>query len=116
LFQVAAQRIVTEHVIAEAYNVGKNLSCFRGKKELVWRAAMEILDNPGIEEASLAISELKDSPGFRDILLQTGPADTGLLFIAEQRKAILLTEDGPLQHWASVRSISCRTLNQIGNE
>jgi hypothetical protein len=114
LFKVAAQRIVTQHVIAEAYNLGKNLSCFRGKKELVWRSALKILENPGIDEASIAISELNSS-AYREILLQIGPADAGLLYIAEQRKAVVLTEDGPLQHWASTRSISCLTLNQIGN-
>jgi rRNA-processing protein FCF1 len=114
LFQYSAKRIVTQHVIAEAYGLRGRLGSFRSRKDLVWRAALEILSNPGIEEDSVQVKELNDLPEYQKILTVIGPADTGLLYVAEQRHAVLLTEDGPLQRWASVRSIPWLTLNQLG--
>jgi rRNA-processing protein FCF1 len=113
-FQNAAQSAVTQHVIAETYGLRNRLGAFRSRKDLVWRAALEILRSPGIVEVSFQLEELDDLPEYRKILIEIGPTDTGLLYIAQQRKAVLLTEDGPLQHWASVRSIPWLTLNQLG--
>lgn len=50
----------------------------------------------------------------RKILTDIGPTDTGLLYIAQKRKATILTEDGRLRNWARVRSIPVLALNQIG--
>jgi rRNA-processing protein FCF1 len=114
LFQSATQRIVTQHVIAEAYGLRSKLGAFRSRKSLVWRAALEILRSPGIEEDSFQVRQLSDLPEYRKILTEIGPADTGLLFTAERRKATILTEDRELWHWATVRNIPVLALNQIG--
>jgi len=107
LFSVA-QSIVTSHVIAEAYNLGKNRGYFRGKGELVWSAAQAIVDNPGIEEVSFAVSQVKESRQYQEILKHVGPTDTGVLHTAERRKASILTEDRDLQGWAAKLNIPWR--------
>lgn len=64
LVQSSAQRIVTQHVIAEAYGLRGRLGSFRSRKDLVWRAALEILSNPGIEEDWVQVRELNDLPEY----------------------------------------------------
>jgi hypothetical protein len=116
LFNAAAARIVTEHVISETFSLGKNFRYFSGNRELVWKSALQIFDRPGIEEVSIRVDDLKGLPVYGEILLKAGPTDTGLLFVAEQRQATILTEDGPLWNWASDRNIQWLSLNQIGSE
>jgi hypothetical protein len=114
LFNFAAHRIVTQHVIAEAYSLGTK-KFFRGKKERFWNSVLAILYNPGIEEASFAAQDVKESAQYQKILREIGPTDTGLLYTAQQRKGTILTNDGPLQHWASTLLIPWTSLNQIGS-
>jgi rRNA-processing protein FCF1 len=113
-FNFAAHRIVTQHVIAEAYSRGKKF--FPGKKELFWKSVLAILRNRGIEEASFVVRDMVDATSYEKILSEIGPADAGILYTAQQRKATILTNDGPLQHWASARNIQWLSLNQISSE
>jgi len=42
-----------------------------------------------------------------------GPADTGLFYVADQQKLILLTEDGKLLHEAYNRPVTVATLGEL---
>jgi hypothetical protein len=110
-FNSAAHRIVTQHVIAETYSLGKK---FFPKKELFWKSVLEILHNHGIVEASFAVQDVRESAEYQRILREVGPADAGLLYTAQQREGTILTTDGPLQHWASTLYIPWKSLNQLG--
>jgi hypothetical protein len=112
----SAQRIVTQHVIAEAYNLRTRLGSLSNRRDLVWQGALDILRDPGIEEESIRIRDLNGKPDYRDILTTLGPADTGLLYIAEQRKGTIITEDGPLLNFALDRGIRWRSLKGIDTE
>jgi rRNA-processing protein FCF1 len=113
-FNSAAHRIVNQHVIAEAYNLGKRF--FPGQKELFWKSVLEILNNHGIVEASFAVRDVKESAEYQKILREIGPTDAGLLDTAQQSNGTILTNDGPLQQWASALLIPSKSLNQIGSE
>jgi rRNA-processing protein FCF1 len=110
LFRSAERRIVTQHVVAESYGLRKRLA-FR--KDLIWASAIGLLANPGIEEQSCQVGDLLRE-GYRDILAEIGPSDAGLILTAEQQKATIVTDDGPLAYWARVRSIPAVLLSQLG--
>jgi hypothetical protein len=116
LFRSAAQRVVTQHVIAEAYNLRTRLGSLSNQRELVWQGALDILRDPGIEEEPFRIRDLDAKPEYRKILTTLGPTDTGLLYIAEHRNATIITEDGPLLSRALDRGIRCRSLKGIDAE
>jgi hypothetical protein len=115
-FRSAAQRVVTQHVIAEAYNLRRRLGSLSNQRELVWQGALDILRDPGIEEEPFRIRDLDGKPEYRKILTTLGPTDTGLLYIAEQRNATIITEDKPLLSFALDRGIRCRSLKGIDAE
>lgn len=114
LFQGAKRRIVTQHVIAETYGSRNRLASFRHRRDLVWRSAIALLTDPGIEEYSCPIRHVHDRPEYRKILVALGPADAGLIYVAEQLDATVITDDGPLKHWAGVRSVPAVLLNELG--
>jgi predicted DNA-binding protein (UPF0278 family) len=102
-------RNVTQHIVAEAYGLRKLL---RFQKDLIWQSALGLFKNPGIEEWSCTVEDLRD--GYRDILIQVGPADAGLILTAERQKATIVTDDGGLAHCAGVRSVPAVLLHQLG--
>jgi rRNA-processing protein FCF1 len=115
VFETAAKRVVTQHVVAEAYGLRKRLaSSYR--KDVVWQGALTILRHPGIEEESFQVVDLDADPKYHAVLIALGPSDAGILYTAERRKATILTDDGELQHWASTRNIQWLSLNLIGSE
>ena len=105
---------MTQHVVAEAFGLRARLGLFRHRRELVWQAALGLLSQPGIEEHPVRVTELAESPDYRRLLQEIGPVDAGLIYTAERRGAVILSEDGPLQHWAGARSVEVKSLNQIG--
>jgi hypothetical protein len=113
LFRSAARRIVTQHVVAEAYGLRNRLASFRHQKELVWRSAIMLLADPGIEEHCCLIKDVIEREEYRDILGELGPSDASLIFTAELQKATIVTDDGRLVHWAGVRAVPAVFLNQI---
>ncbi len=54
---------------------------------------LKILSHPGIEEASLDLRTMCEKPEYRRIANTIGPIDAGLIYLAEQRKATILSED-----------------------
>lgn len=108
---------MTQHVIAEAYNLRtRGLGSLRNRRDLVWQGALDILRDPGIEEESVRIKVLDEEPDYRKILIRFGPADAGLLYLAEQHKATILSEDGGLRSLALNRGIKCLALEEISTE
>jgi hypothetical protein len=97
-------------VVAEVYGLRRRLSL---RKDLVWRAAHTLLDF-GIEEVPCSVLQIRERFGNELPLTELGPIDAGLLYVAEDRKATILSEDGSLTHWAGTRGIRSLTLNQIG--
>lgn len=110
LFMSPGERIVTHHVVAEVYGLRRRL---RLRKDLVWRAAHTLLDL-GIEEVPCSVRQIRERFGNELPLTELGPTDAGLLYVAEDRKATILSEDGSLTHGAGTRGIRSLTLNQIG--
>ena len=115
VFQNARRRIVTQHIIAETYGLRRRLARFRHRKDIVWRSALLLLDNPGIEEQSCVIRDLSETHEYKQILHEIGPADAGLIYSAEHNKATIVTDDGKLTHWAAVRSVPAVLLSQLGH-
>ena len=111
LFLSAGRRIVTQHVVAETYSLGKRQLKF--KKEVIWESAIALLVKFGLEERACCIRDLQARPGFRQILEAVGPTDAGLLHTAEIEKATLITEDGRLRHFAYDRGVPVLSLIQI---
>lgn len=105
LFWSAARRIVTQHVIAETYGLRRKLASFRHRRDLVWESAIMLLAKPGIEEQSCLVHDVLAQEGYRDILVELGPTDAGLIYTAEQLQATIITDDGTLARWAAVRSV-----------
>jgi rRNA-processing protein FCF1 len=114
LFRSAAHRIVTQHVIAESYGLRRRLESAGNNKDTIGRAALQLLIDPGIEEASCRVSEVQASEGYRYILTALGPADAGLLYTAEQESAVMVTEDRHLIAVAGSRSVRAISLREIG--
>lgn len=113
LFHSAARRIVTQHVITETYGLRRRLASFRDRKDLVWRSALRLLADPGIEEQSCSIRDVHNRREYSDILTELGPADAGLIYTAEHQKVTIITDDGQLAHWAAVRLVPAILSNQI---
>lgn len=87
----------------------------RHRKDIVWRSALLLLANPGIEEQSCVIRDLNETREYEHILQEIGPADAGLIYCAEHNKAAIVTDDGELAHWAGVRSVPAVLLGQLGH-
>ena len=114
LFRAATRRIVTQHVVAETYGLRNRLSSLRHQKELVWDGAMRLLADPGVEEEPCLVRDLSADTAYRQILIEIGPADAGLIYTAEHHRATIVTDDNELAHWAGLRSVPVALLPQIG--
>ena len=110
LFLNAGRRIVTQHVVAEVYGLRKRL---KFKKEAIWKSAVALLMEFGLEEQSCCVRDLHGIPAFRHMLEKVGPTDAGLLRAAEVEKAMLVTEDWALRGFAHERSVPVLSLSQI---
>ena len=110
LFLNAKRRIVTQHIVAETYGLRRRLPY---RKDLVWRSGIQLLANPGIEELSCRVKDLR-AEGYENVMREIGPSDAGLIFTAERLKAAIITDDRQLAHWAGVRSVPALLLKQIG--
>ncbi len=111
LFHTARRRVVTHHVIAEAYGLAGRLDYFRRRKASVLETALSLFRLPGIEERSCSLEKLEGDRDYRKILRELGPADAGVMHTAENLKATIVTDDSRLASWAERHSV--RTLQVI---
>jgi hypothetical protein len=106
LFETVPRRIVTQHVLAEAF--GNTM-----RKQFNLGNAIGLLQKHHVEERACCISELYTNQDFRPIIEGLGPTDAGLIYTAEVEKATILSEDGPLRNWAHVRRVETLAWNQL---
>ncbi len=106
LFEGAHRRIVTQHVVAEAFTN-------KMRKRSNWSSAIGLLPDYCIEERGCCVAELYAHGKYRRIVEDIGPTDAGLIYIAEVEKATIISQDGQLRHWATVRSVPVLTLNEL---
>jgi rRNA-processing protein FCF1 len=114
LFGSADRRIVTQHVIAESYGLRRRLKDAGNQKDTIWRAALQLLRDPGMEELSCCINEVQEREGYGSVLQALGPADAGLMYTAERESAVIVTEDRHLLAVAGNRSVRAISLWEIG--
>jgi rRNA-processing protein FCF1 len=107
VFRQAARRIVTQHVIAEVYNL-------RGRSTIQDRNILtDLLAGVDLAERSCAFAELYKSAAYRKMLGDVGVTDAGLIYVAEREKATILSEDRDLSSWAHARSVPCFNLQSV---
>jgi hypothetical protein len=108
IFERAPRRIVTQHVVAEAFSN-------KMRKRFNWSSAIRLLPNYGVEERGCSISDVYARRGLQRMLEELGPTDAGLIFTAEIEKATIISEDGRLRHWADVREVPALAFDQLGH-
>ena len=113
LFYHAKRRIITTHVVAEAYGLRKRLGTLKYKKDLVWKNAVSLLGDPGIEEMHCSMLDLQVNEAHRKILFELGPCDADVILTAQQQKATALTDDGKLCNWAKQLIVPTLNLHQL---
>jgi hypothetical protein len=106
LFERSPRRIVTQHVVAEAFSS-------KMRKRFDWTRVIELLPRYAVEERGCRVADLYALDDFRGILEDLGPTDAGLIYTAREEKATILSEDGQLRSWAHARSVETLTLNQL---
>jgi rRNA-processing protein FCF1 len=109
----AKRRIITQHVVAEAYGLMHKFKEHLHDKELVWRSAIALWKEYEIEELPCSARDLYTMEPYRSVLLEIGPTDAGLLRTAEQQKAKIITDDWHLLKWAEARNVHAVSLNQL---
>ena len=113
VFQRARRKVTTQHVIAETYNLCHRLRPLQTPKDVIWKAANQLLDRDNMEERGCSIAELSTDDGYNQILHAIGPADAGLIFTAQKLKCEILSEDGKLSDWSWKRHVHCTPLKAL---
>jgi predicted nucleic acid-binding protein len=114
VFEHAARRIITQHVVVEALKFSRT-GWLRDHKDDVRESAIALVTEFGVEDLSCPILTLHASKDHRPALIALGVTDAGLLYTAEQQKAALITDDGPLLHYAYARNVPAFPINQVHN-
>ena len=99
LFLSAKRRIVTQHVVAEALN-----SRVR-KRFPEWFAALELTRKHQIDEVGCCVADLLPHNEFRKLMKDLGPTDAGLIYVAENEGATIISDDGHLRQCAEARLV-----------
>jgi rRNA-processing protein FCF1 len=113
VFQNAKRKVITQHVVAELYNLRQKLGPLQAQSSRIWEVATQLLNRDHIEEHSCSLAELCEDEGYSRIVRAIGPADTGLIFTAERLGCEILSEDGELSHWSWTRRVPCRPLKAL---
>ena len=66
-----------------------------------------------IEDLPCSVGELQANRAYGGILERLGPADAGLLYMAERERLTLVTEDGPLLNEGYRRLVAVKTLSEL---
>jgi hypothetical protein len=84
--------ITTPHVLVEIFKFREHLS-LRQEKEQLRACCLDLISSGKIEEASCPTAELARDESFRQMACRLGIADAGLVFVAANKNALLLTDD-----------------------
>jgi hypothetical protein len=99
--------VITQHVVAETYNLRHRLRPIQTQSDRIWEAASQLLHRGHIEEHSCPIAELYKDESYSQILHAIGPADAGLILTAQRLKCDILSDDDELSHWSWTRLVPC---------
>jgi len=105
----ANHRIVTQHVIAEVYNLCDRFSVLRDLNTVT-----DLLAGLGLSEHPCSFADLMNRDDYRKILGDVGVTDAGLIYVAEGKKAVILSENHrDLWRCAHARSVQCYDLRSV---
>lgn len=113
VFQNAVRKVITQHVVAETYNLRHRLRPLQTQSDRIWRAATQLLYRDHIEERACSMTELYQDEGYAKIVRAIGPADAGLILTAQQLECGILSEDEQLSHWSWTRLVPCVSLKAL---
>jgi len=85
----------TAHVISEALNL-REASALSREKEGFRRNSLEVLMGGAITEIACPIAEICKTEDFRQLICRYGLTDAGVVFVASNDRALVLTDDGRL--------------------
>jgi len=68
--------------------------------EAARRSAVSLVQEFAVEERQCRLMDLAANAAYLKALIELGPADAGLLYVAESIGATLISDDGPLLRWA----------------
>jgi predicted nucleic acid-binding protein len=97
--------MVTQHVIAETLNCRRGW--FKDHTEDVRKSGVSLVTRFEIEEQPCRISDLAADKFYLRALIELGPADAGLLYVAQSIGATLISDDGKLLQRAHGRVPVC---------
>jgi predicted nucleic acid-binding protein len=98
VFCSVARRMVTQHIIAETLNCRRGW--LRDNREAARSSAVSLVQEFAMEGRPCRIVDLAANAAYLKALIELGPADAGLLYVAESIGATLISDDGPLLQWA----------------
>ena len=111
LFGNARHRTVTQHVIAETLNCRRGW--LRDNRKAARRSASSLVEDFDLEERPCCIRDLAANDAYLKALIELGPADAGLLYVAESTRATLISDDGPLRGFAAGRGVEACPVSRI---
>lgn len=87
--------LTTAHVISEALNL-REASALSREKEEFRRNSLGVLIAGALSEISCPIAEICKAADFRELICRCGLTDAGVIFVAAQNRALVLTDEGRL--------------------
>jgi len=106
IFERAPRRIVTQHVVAEAFTN-------RMRRHSNWSRAIGLLPNR-VEERGCSIADPYAGGAFRRIIGEIGPTDAGLIYTAEIEKATIIFGRRPAAALGGGARCPCAVPQSVG--
>ncbi len=104
----ARRRVVTQHVDSEVFSQRDKL---RFDRETLEKAVLGVAD--GMEKIPCSLQDLYTDSDYRKILLELGPADAGLIWVAQQNRLEILSVDRKLAQFAQGRSVNVFSIQDL---
>lgn len=114
LFSSIRTLVTTSHVVGEIQGVLKTSGLHPKAKEL-WDFSMTQLNMKGLIEHTITLLGMHQSKEMKELVCAIGPTDAGLIALAREKRAILLTDDErTLAHYAfQMPGIECKLVKFI---
>lgn len=112
LFRSIQTLITTSHVVGEIQGILKTSGL--PPKEF-WEFSMMQLNGKGLIENLITLLDMYESKEMKELVCAIGPTDAGLIALAREKRAILLTDDErTLAHYAfGMPDIECKLVKFI---